>query len=191
MDSAFLNLPGEIRNQIYRELLVINTPPQYPQPKTTICPLILAVCKQIHQEASAILYGENVFIANESLLTDMPRLRKWFKPIHYARCIALISRYHVYIRLDCDSRFKTENARRQLSGLDYLTVEVFQAQFGSCDFRNLRKIEGVRGVKEVKVFGSTNSCPSYAKWLEGAMMTPSGIDVNIFNEQEEIARMLG
>lgn len=84
-----------------------------------------------------------------------------------------------------------DKAKLKLSGLDYLTVEVFQAQFGSSDFRNLRTIEAVRGVKHARVFGSTNSCPSYARWLEHALMSPENEDVPNFEDSEETSKNLG
>ncbi|KAA6409401.1 MAG: hypothetical protein FRX48_06954 [Lasallia pustulata] len=51
----FLSLPGELRNPIYRHLLVggprLNNP-RYAQ--------ILRTCKQINREATGILYAENI-----------------------------------------------------------------------------------------------------------------------------------
>ena len=48
----FLDLPPELRNWVYRELLVLHEQPAcYPQ--------ILAASKQTHAEASGILYGHN------------------------------------------------------------------------------------------------------------------------------------
>ncbi|KAA6415891.1 MAG: hypothetical protein FRX48_00610 [Lasallia pustulata] len=52
---AFLSLPAELRNPIYRHLLVggpRSNDPRYAQ--------ILRTCKQINREATGILYAENI-----------------------------------------------------------------------------------------------------------------------------------
>jgi hypothetical protein len=49
----FLGLPPELRNRIYRELLVLRD-------SFTCQPQIVRVCKQINGEASSILYGDNL-----------------------------------------------------------------------------------------------------------------------------------
>lgn len=67
--------------------------------------------------------------------------------------------------------------------MEILSVEAFQAQFGSCDFSNLRRLEMVRAVERVTVSGSTNAFPAYARWLEQAMMTDMGEMVEDFKEQ--------
>lgn len=54
----FLDLPGELRNMIYRGLLVIGAPSPpslFPQ----IYPQTLSTCKKINEEGSSILYGDN------------------------------------------------------------------------------------------------------------------------------------
>ncbi|OQO11575.1 hypothetical protein B0A48_03302 [Cryoendolithus antarcticus] len=65
--SRFLDLPPELRTEIYRNLLVretckapeSNTPDN---PSTTQIHLeVLRVLKQVHEEAAAVLYGNNVF----------------------------------------------------------------------------------------------------------------------------------
>lgn len=68
--SRFLGLPREIRNLIYRELL-LNTHPLIVHMRrvyrfdasTTPWPAILCVNKQIHDEAAAVLYGENTWFS--------------------------------------------------------------------------------------------------------------------------------
>ncbi|KAK4628715.1 hypothetical protein CLAFUW4_08430 [Fulvia fulva] len=52
----FLSLPAEMRTWIYKDLLIL-------QDAFTCHPQILRVCKQINQEASNILYGDNLFEA--------------------------------------------------------------------------------------------------------------------------------
>lgn len=52
----FLGLYPELRNRIYTELLQIKT-----EEERGCWPNILATCKQIHNEASGVLYGDNRF----------------------------------------------------------------------------------------------------------------------------------
>ena len=64
------DLPGEVRNQIYRILLVND---RYVDTeahrlgralRTDLLPVILRVCKRVYKEVSSILYGENLFRFN-------------------------------------------------------------------------------------------------------------------------------
>jgi hypothetical protein len=88
---TFLDLPGEIRNQIYRQLLIVpplsvprllGDPPIYPQ--------ILAVCRKVHNEAKQILYGCNTFLAHPNLLFGLPRLSLYYDTISSPTLISLI-----------------------------------------------------------------------------------------------------
>ncbi|KAL8664291.1 MAG: hypothetical protein Q9168_007932 [Polycauliona sp. 1 TL-2023] len=74
--SRFLRLPGEIRNQIYEECLVVNGtinphPTNYQDnrvvPEGHSKPLValLGVSKQVKKEAESILYGENTWLHNQ------------------------------------------------------------------------------------------------------------------------------
>jgi hypothetical protein len=174
-----LRLPGEIRNQIYG-LLLIAPPPGTPRPLGSnhqIYPQILSACRQIHREATAVLYGMNTFIAHCSLLSSLPQLCRWQHPITSYDMINMIKRYHIYVRLDCDPRFTAKMARDSFTGMEELTVEVFQSQFGSSDYMVLRLFEEIRGVKRARVFGSTSAFPEYISWLEKAMMSPEGTEV--------------
>jgi hypothetical protein len=181
-----LSLPGEIRNQIYC-LLLIAPSPYVPRPlgkNPLLYPQILRVCHQIHREAKEILYGYNIFIAHYSLLSSLPQLRRWHDPITSSALIALIRRYHIYVRLDCDPRFTAETAREAFTGVEELTVEVFQAQFGSSDYQVLRLFEQIRGVRNARVFGSITAFPEYATWLEYSMVSPEGVDVGDFLDRD-------
>ncbi|KAJ4360311.1 uncharacterized protein N0V89_000872 [Didymosphaeria variabile] len=68
--SRFLGLPREVRNLIYRELL-LNTHPLIVhlrrvhrfEASTRPYPAILRTNKQIHDEAAAVLYGENTWFS--------------------------------------------------------------------------------------------------------------------------------
>ena len=151
---SFLDLPGEIRNQIYSELLIIpdlstprllGDPPLYPQ--------ILEVCRKVHDESKQFLYGKNIYLAHPNLLTGLPRLRLYYDTIRCKHLIDLIRRYQIRVRLDCDPNFSAKTASDAFSGIEELTIEVFQAQFGGSDYKVLRLFEGIRGVKKVKIYG--------------------------------------
>ncbi|KAF2173562.1 hypothetical protein M409DRAFT_15842 [Zasmidium cellare ATCC 36951] len=56
----FLDLPPEMRNIIYRELLPVLPPGTHREPNESKCqPAILRACKQVHSEAQSILYGDH------------------------------------------------------------------------------------------------------------------------------------
>jgi hypothetical protein len=171
----FLSLPGEIRNQIYTHLFTLPSPSAsrilgYP----TLYPALLSTCTQIHKEGIQILYGTNTFLAHPNLLSGLPRLRLYYSTISSPSLIALITRYHIHVRLDCDPNFSREKAKEAFSGMEELTIEVFQAQYGSSDYKVLRLFEGVRGVKRVRVYGSITGFPEYVQWLQDSMMAGEG-----------------
>lgn len=61
----FLELPRELRDMIYRHLLVADEPirdldSHHPVSPTDLHPQILATCSQLLDEAQSILYGDNV-----------------------------------------------------------------------------------------------------------------------------------
>lgn len=170
---TFLELPGEIRNQIYRQLLTlpdISSPRRLGDPP--LYPRFLETCRQVHQEGRQILYGSNVFLAHFNLLTGLPRLRHYYDTISSTPLISLIRRFHFRMRLDCDPNFSTQSARDAFSGVEELTVEVFQAQYGNSDYKVLKLLEEVRGVEKAKIYGSISGFREYARWLVDAMMTP-------------------
>ncbi|KAL8760595.1 MAG: hypothetical protein Q9184_003227 [Pyrenodesmia sp. 2 TL-2023] len=88
-DAAFFKLPIELRNAIYRLIVIsplsraTNWPLYRPTcvddaifktghfKKNAVVPL-LQTCHQIHVEASSILYGENVFLFQYSSLANSP-----------------------------------------------------------------------------------------------------------------------
>jgi hypothetical protein len=126
---SFLDLPPEIRLEIYQYLLVVPNVPRsrLPASRCSVSVPILSANRQIHAEASRVLYSYNKFFAHPSLLTAFPRLRTWLPPVREARVYPRIRRFHLRLRLDCDPQFEKEAAARAFSGLDELTVEVYQA----------------------------------------------------------------
>ncbi|KAI1423031.1 hypothetical protein F5Y12DRAFT_759848 [Xylaria sp. FL1777] len=113
LTSAFLNLPLEIRLEIYSHLLT--APPSPPHPPlippspspssssspssspspapffaqqtapSPLHPSILRTCRQLHAEGTPVLYRSNTFLAHASLLTVFPSL---FRPGHPRRSYA-------------------------------------------------------------------------------------------------------
>ena len=65
--ASWDDLPGEVRNQIYRFLLVndkhVDTEARRlgKAVTTDLNPVILRVCKKVYKEASSVLYRENKF----------------------------------------------------------------------------------------------------------------------------------
>lgn len=92
--KGFLDLPAELRNKIYRHLSR-GPHPYHLHPlvgTTNLRPLsrvsgitLLSTCKQVHDEASSILYGENGFLFDISLddkrnrivVSDFPKGSVW------------------------------------------------------------------------------------------------------------------
>ncbi|KAH8672798.1 hypothetical protein BGZ60DRAFT_373567 [Tricladium varicosporioides] len=183
---GFLDLPGEIRNQIYQQLLII---PSISTPRLLgdagIYPQILSTCRKVHKETQQMLYGCNTFLAHHNLLVDLPRLRMYYDVISNPALIALITRYHIRIRLDCDPNFSVAKATDAFTGKEELTIEVFQAQFGSSDYKVLKLFEGVRGVGRASVYGSVSGFPGYVEWLQNSMMTIEGETIEPFERGEE------
>jgi hypothetical protein len=183
LNSPFVKLPGEIRNQIYTHLLVIpyNIFAFYPGNSRVVHPQILTVCRQVHAEARQILYGSNTFIADLALLTPLPQLTIRYRKIYSSCLISLIRRYHIRVRLDCDPNYTYDVARESFSGLESLTIEIWQAQFGSSDHEVLRLFEGVRNVKNLQIIGSISRFPDYIEWLHKRITSDEGSAVDIFD----------
>lgn len=136
----------------------------------------------MHEEARQTLYSCNTFLAHPNLLSGLPRLRLCYDTISSPTLIPLIQRYHIRVRLDCDPNFSLAKATNAFSGVEELTIEVFQAQFGSSDYKVLRLFEGVRGVKRARVYGSVTAFPKYVAWLEAAIVTPKESVVKAFDK---------
>lgn len=203
-----LALPAELRIAIWEHLLVVShsLPASVraiaAQPSTRSSPsathpsaAILRACKQIHAEATPILYGTNTFLAHASLLAALPRLliapatssastaianKTFSRPVVHARVTALIRRFYLPVRLDTDPGFTRETVEQCFSQCEVLALDVFQAIYGGCDFGVLRLFEGVRGVGRAVVGGSVGD-GRYARWLEECMMAPSGQEIEPFD----------
>ncbi|KAL6881601.1 hypothetical protein J3F83DRAFT_66682 [Trichoderma novae-zelandiae] len=189
---GFMSLPLELRFQIYAHLLSI--PPDSksqssshhalssaepsPREPSHVHPAILRASRQINWEATPFLYAGNIFVAHPSLLAAFPRLRNWYPPLREAKTLApLIRRFHIQVRLDLPLPYGREAAAESFSGLDELSIDVVQAMFLGVDCANLAVFDAVRGVKTVRVGGSTTGFEEYIAWLVGAMTSPVGADV--------------
>ena len=76
-DCPFLALPGEIRNRIYRFVLVAERPFTVQLQWTrTLDTALLWVNKQVFEEASSIFYAENAFRFSEALFVGAPILQQ-------------------------------------------------------------------------------------------------------------------
>jgi hypothetical protein len=168
--SAFLALPAELRNTIYALLLTAPTHVKqsrriatrglcsdYILPPLDLCPALLRTCRQIHNEASSVLYGANQFASHPSLLTALPYL---------------IKRWYIFLRLDVDARFNAEQLEQAFSSAEELEIEYFQPAYGYGDNSTLKLFEGIRGVGLAKVIGGSGCDAEYARSLEKMLMTP-------------------
>ncbi|KAK5017841.1 hypothetical protein LTR60_001759 [Cryomyces antarcticus] len=190
--SSFLLLPAELRNVVY--VLVLTSPyitrlrrlsnrnycSDYVLPALNLAPLLLATCRQIHAEASPVLYGGNTFAAHPSLLTAWPFLVKSSRPVACPVPAARIRKWYINVRLDTDPQFSAAGARKAFSGADELEIEVFQAQYGSCEYGVLRLFDQVRGVSKARVYGSVKE--GFAKWLAGVVTSCEGVPVPVYDE---------
>lgn len=184
-----LSLPAELRNQIWLYVLVQCRTPALPahhfpaasssvKGQTRFCANVLRTCKRINEEATPILYGENVFSAHPTLLATLPSFSLLTRPskvnlppVIYPRVMKFIRRYTIFVRLDTDPGYSKKQVEESFNGCDELEIDVFQAMYGSCDFTVLKLFEGVRGVGHVNIQGSLGD-RRYADWLTTCMESP-------------------
>lgn len=60
-------------------------------------------------------------------------------------CLNLIRRFHIRVRLDCDTFYKKEDVGRVFDGADVLEVEVFRSSWGVGGYEALEGFRDVRG----------------------------------------------
>jgi hypothetical protein len=85
MAFRIFHLPGEIRRQIYCQLLVNQANDEMPRgricpgkgPQQTVEPAMLRVCKRMHNEAAPVLYGQNEFC----IYVDFYRFKKFLSMV--------------------------------------------------------------------------------------------------------------
>lgn len=184
--TNFFDLPLEIRYEIYDQLLLAapyTKCTRRSNPDSQVYGSLLRANRQINSEATDLLYGCNTFVAHPTLLTSFPRLRAWYAPVKESSVVPRIRRFHVQVRLDIDLPYDEAVVTESFSGLDELSIDVMQAMFLGVGYRNLTKFEGIRGVKRVKVMGSTTGFEDYIEWLKKAMMSEPGSKVEDFVPQ--------
>ena len=190
--SYLLALPIELRLEMYNYLLVPRRSASPFNSRTTLSSLdihtsIIFTCRHLHHEALLVLLAQNTFHAHPSLLTTFPRLLPSHPPVLSPALLPFIRRVYLPIRLDTlDAPFTADAARSSLSGLQTLTVELKSGGvFLGAGCGNLRALELVRGVRDVRFVGSTLGFEAYLKWLRGAMMSEEGTQVQGFRAVEE------
>ncbi|KAI1462263.1 hypothetical protein F4805DRAFT_127148 [Annulohypoxylon moriforme] len=189
---SLLTLPLELRLIILSHLLILppsapppsqNAFPHNPQPPflSLLHPSILRVCTQLHHEALPLLYQHNTYLAHNTLLLSLPRLRRAYDPVLSARLAGMITRVHVCVRLDAEPGYDRDTATRQLSGKEEVVLEAWQAMWRGSGPDVLRLFEGVRGVRRARVEGSIGGFEDYARWLEKTMTREVGARVEPFS----------
>ena len=177
MPFLYLNLPGEVRNQILRLLLIHRTKIVvhhyallHPPTPTALdlYPNILLANRAIYNEGRTILYGENVFQAHPMLLIDTVFALSVHRTV-LQNCVAHIRHFHIRVRLDSDPYYSPQQVRDAFTDVDELEVEVFRASFEAGNYLALDGFAGVRGVRKARVHGSIK--PECAQWLEQRMMS--------------------
>lgn len=185
---SFLDLPPEIRLDIYKYLLIV--PPysklQTVRPSQRLHVSILQANRQINNEATPILYSRNTFVAHPTLLTSFPSLRRWYPPIKEPSVLSQIRRFHLRVRLDCDPLYSSDAVAAAFTGVDELNIELWQAMFRGAGHDTLQVFECVRGVKRVMIWGSTSGIEDYVSWLEGVMRSDIGSTLPSFEPKPEL-----
>lgn len=189
--------PFSGRTPNHHGILPSQTPPKPKNPPQPLLhPSILSTCRQIYHEALPILYTQNIFLANEFSLKSLPRL--WIPPINspHARPsnpittsehnISLIRRWCLRVRLDSRSPpWTAEDVTAAFSGTDELMIYPYRSIFiGGIGVDMLRKFEGVRGVKRMRILGCMVGFEGYVRWLEGVMMKPLGADDDTDSQED-------
>ncbi|KAL6721629.1 hypothetical protein ACLMJK_000733 [Lecanora helva] len=192
MPFQFLLLPGEIRNQILRLLLTHKTPiitrsanQLAPHKPNSLCiwPNILLTSRRIYNEGFSFLYSENTFQAHPSYLTSILFAIDPTRTVTAPLCMAMIRRFHIRVRLDCDPFYDIEDVAKAFNGADSLEVEVFRSSWAIGGYHALEGFTDVQGVKKAKVHGSVGS--RFAKWLEKTMQTPVGVEAEACEGDDE------
>jgi hypothetical protein len=185
-----LQLPAELRTEIWRLLLLQRLDEACVHPPGRFCAKILSTCRQINAEGTPILYGENIFLAHYNLLATLPhfllqtqpRRISLLNPVKFERTRRLIKRYFIFVRLDTDPRYTRQEVEESFNGVEELEMEVFQSSYMTANLDVLRLYEGVRGVGKVTITGSLGD-GKYANWLAKCMQLPPGSPVEPYWEQ--------
>ncbi|CAO2649306.1 Nn.00g066910.m01.CDS01 [Neocucurbitaria sp. VM-36] len=162
----FLALPAELRNQIYRELLLTNIPlqlahdrPSWPDiavPGKRLHPTVLRVCKTLWQEGVSVLYGENTWYLHldktlPRYLADMRRVNPTFcLPPALTTGMSRIKRIVMHSGSVDRTRTKDEIYRQLMNiGIRLDTLQLFAIQFSDEYLLTKNKRVNVEWLEEV------------------------------------------
>lgn len=185
--ASFLDLPPEIRLEIYNYLLVApettvsKTDPNRTKP---LHPAILRLCRRVHVEALPILYSANAFLFHPATGTAVLAVRPWLGRVRSVHHLSYVRRFRVSLRLDADPGFDDATAAEIFSGCESLVVTTWRAAYFGNGYAPLRRFEAVRGVREVKIWGPVRGFRAYVTWLEKAMKSEIGSEVEPFQPAE-------
>lgn len=150
----FLDLPGEIRNIIYRYVLTDRSPfVSFPTFELELEPNILLACKKVFEEGVSILYGENFFRAHHIFLTKTITAPERRGRITDPHIISQVRRFRISVILDNIPLYTPEDLKEAFSGLDDLGVEVIRSPFGPYGYFALEGYTQIRGVRRASVYG--------------------------------------
>lgn len=181
MPFRLLDLPPEVRLQILGDMLCHSTPIYTtsahiltpPRPTSLgISPLILCTCKQLYEEGLPFLYSRNTFQAHPTLLKQSVFALEPSRRVIALRCLKLITRWHVRVRLDCDPFYSPADVVEAFSGCKMVEVEVFRSSWGAGGYSALYGFSKVRGVKSARIHGSIES--TIARDLKEMMESEKG-----------------
>ncbi|KAF7870361.1 hypothetical protein EAF04_004107 [Stromatinia cepivora] len=137
MSTSFLSLPSELRNNIYEQLLVVEKIfPYGPFRPKGLTPGLLLTRKTIHDEASSVLYAQNVFVLSwntEPFLNQIGR-RNASSILH----IYIPFPYFDYLELH-NITLKNESSRMLAKIQDYCTgLTTLETGVGTTDAMEFR-----------------------------------------------------
>ena len=167
---VFLSLPLKARLRIYEFIFIVKPqviPYCKPPAHHPITPAILRTCKQIHNEASPVLYSKNTF-----LIAEPERILKWFMQIGRAN-IKLLNNIRIFVDPVRRSTMDTflgraseislwykllDQLAREATGLRHVFVywdsEETWIFFGAGkDLRFVRELAKIRGLESMVVAG--------------------------------------
>ena len=166
LQATFLLLPLELRLQIYEYIFLCKKrivphkkhhyPVEHPIPTS-----ILRTCKQIHQEASPILYSKNTF-----LITYPMEILKWLPKIGQAN-MKLLENIHLQVDVEDRRRPAVKDERadwytlldllaREATGLRHVGVRwdlAFSAGGYGSDLRFVRELAKIQGLQSMFLDG--------------------------------------
>lgn len=175
MPSPLLSLAAELRNTIYRLVLIPPHPIDVSNLRHPSEPGLLATCKQVRREATGMYYSENEFSISMGVDNPdqsrywnfgrwLPRGMTWLRSLRPWKC-ALITLLYVYCETDAGD--VDDNAASLIGSFGwYLTEDRIGAERHV--MRNLRDIARTRLRPEAVVMagpgemGSHNGCAAAA-----------------------------